>query len=43
LGKATGGDAAALLMLQAAWMVGLWYFANWAWQRAFNAVEIQGG
>lgn len=43
LGKATGGDAAGLLALQAAWAIGLWFFANWAWQKAFNAVEIQGG
>ena len=43
LGKAAGGDAAALLALQATWAIGLWFFANWAWRKAFNAVEIQGG
>ena len=43
LGKATGSDAAGLLLLQVSWVIGLWFFANWAWQRAFNAVEIQGG
>lgn len=43
LGKATGGEAVLLLLLQAAWVVGLWFFANWAWRAAFNAVEIQGG
>jgi len=43
LGKASGLDALGLLALQAAWATGLWFFANWARQRAFNAVEIQGG
>jgi ABC-2 type transport system permease protein len=43
LGKASGMDAVGLLALQLAWALGLWFFANWAWQRAFNAVEIQGG
>lgn len=43
LGKATGTDALALLALQAAWAIGLWFFSNWAWKTAFNAVEIQGG
>lgn len=43
LGKATGWEAAGLLALQGGWLVVLWVFANWAWKRAFRAVEIQGG
>lgn len=43
LGKATGSEAIWLLVLQAAWLTGLWFFANWAWRTAFNTVEIQGG
>lgn len=43
LGKATGEEATLLLLLQAAWVIALWFFANWAWRAAFNAVEIQGG
>ena len=43
LGKTTGIDAMGLLALQVTWAIGLWFFANWAWQRAFNSVEIQGG
>jgi ABC-2 type transport system permease protein len=43
LGKAAGTDAVGLLALQLAWAAGMWFFANWAWQKAFNAVEIQGG
>lgn len=43
LGKATGFEAAGLLLLQLSWAAGLWFFANWAWQKAFNNVEIQGG
>lgn len=43
LGKAEGTEALQLLALSAGWMVALWFFANWAWQAAFNRVEIQGG
>jgi ABC-2 type transport system permease protein len=43
LGQAEGGDALALLALSGGWLVAMWLFANWAWQAAFNRVEIQGG
>jgi ABC-2 type transport system permease protein len=43
LGKAEGADALTLLALSAGWLVVMWVFANWAWQAAFNRVEIQGG
>ena len=43
LGKAAGGDLAWLMALQVGWLAVMWWFANWAWHRAFNAVEIQGG
>lgn len=43
LGKAQGWDIALLLILQFFWLMVMWRFANWAWRKAFNAVEIQGG
>jgi ABC-2 type transport system permease protein len=43
LGKAEGPEAWRLIGLSAAWMIALWFFANWAWKAAFNRVEIQGG
>lgn len=43
LGKVDGSDIALLLGLQVFWLAAMWWFANWAWQKAFNAVEIQGG
>lgn len=43
LGKAEGPEAFGLLALSGGWLVVLWFFANWAWQAAFNRVEIQGG
>lgn len=43
LGQAEGAEALQLLALAAGWLVALWFFANWAWQAAFNRVEIQGG
>jgi ABC-2 type transport system permease protein len=43
LGKAVGWEMAGLMALQFGWLAVLWWFANWAWQKAFNAVEIQGG
>lgn len=43
LGKAQGAEALQLLALAAAWLVVMWFFANRAWQAAFNRVEIQGG
>lgn len=43
LGKATGGDLVWLLALQIGWLAVLWVFSDWAWRKAFNAVEIQGG
>ena len=43
LGKATGWELLVLLVLQFGWLAAMWWFANWAWRKAFNAVEIQGG
>jgi ABC-2 type transport system permease protein len=43
LGKATGGELVGLLALQLGWLTAMWWFANWAWRKAFDAVEIQGG
>lgn len=43
LGKADRMEIAWLLGLQLFWLAALWWFANWAWHKAFNAVEIQGG
>jgi ABC-2 type transport system permease protein len=43
LGKADGPEAAFLIALQVFWLAVMWWFANWAWRKAFNAVEIQGG
>lgn len=43
LGKADGMEAVQLLALSGVWLVLMWFFANWAWQAAFNRVEIQGG
>lgn len=43
LGKAQGWELGGLLALQFGWLAVLWVFAGWAWKRAFNAVEIQGG
>lgn len=43
LGKAGGWEAVFLIGLQVFWLIVMWWFANWAWHKAFNAVEIQGG
>ncbi len=43
LGKAQGWDLAGLLALQVGWLAVLWVFSDWAWRKAFDAVEIQGG
>ncbi len=43
LGKTEGWELIGLIALQLGWLAVLWWFAGWAWQRAFNAVEIQGG
>lgn len=43
LGKAEGLDIVWLMGLQVVWLTVLWWFANRAWQKAFNSVEIQGG
>jgi ABC-2 type transport system permease protein len=43
LGKATGWELGGLLALQFGWLAVLWIFADWAWRKAFDAVEIQGG
>ena len=43
LGKATSWDLAGLLALQIGWLAVLWVFSDWAWRKAFDAVEIQGG
>lgn len=43
LGKAVGWELGGLLALQFGWLAVLWVFAGWAWKRAFDAVEIQGG
>lgn len=43
LGQQEGVQLWIVLGLQLAWVIALWSFANWAWKRAFRAVEIQGG
>lgn len=43
LGQYEGSRLAWLFGIQAIWVVILWLFAEWAWPRAFRAVEIQGG
>jgi len=43
LGQQEGMRLWLVLGLQLAWVVALWCFADWAWKRAFRAVEIQGG
>ena len=43
LGKVEGFDVVFLIALQVFWFAVMWWFANWAWRKAFNAVEIQGG
>jgi len=43
LGREDGIDLLLVLGLQAVWVIALWCFADWAWKRAFRAVEIQGG
>lgn len=43
LGKADGWQILQLLALQIGWLVVLWLAANWAWRRAFRALETQGG
>lgn len=43
LGKVEGWELGGLLALQGFWLAVLWVFAGWAWKRAFDAVEIQGG
>lgn len=43
LGKSQAWELVSLIALQLGWLAVLWWFADWAWRRAFNAVEIQGG
>lgn len=43
LGQYEGGRLLLILGVQLAWVVALWLAAEWAWPRAFRAVEIQGG
>jgi len=43
LGKADGLGLAGLLLLQVAWLAVLWWGADRLWNRAFRAVDIQGG
>ena len=43
LGKLDSGEIVQLMGLQAGWLVLLWFGANWAWRRAFKALETQGG
>lgn len=43
LGKVDGWEIVQLIGLQLGWLAALWWFANWAWRKAFSAVEIQGG
>jgi ABC-2 type transport system permease protein len=43
LGKRTGDDLAAALLLQAVWAVGLLLGGRWLWNRAVRAVTLQGG
>jgi len=43
LGKATGGEAARLLFLQAAWTVVLLFLGHVVWRRSAHRITIQGG
>jgi len=43
LGKATGGEAARLLLLQAGWTVVLLALGQWVWRRSRHRITIQGG
>jgi ABC-2 type transport system permease protein len=43
LGKATGGAAARLLIVQASWTVGLMALGQWVWARSRHRITIQGG
>lgn len=43
LGKATGGDAARLLALQALWTLALLGAGQVAWKRSLSRITIQGG
>lgn len=43
LGKLDSGEIVQLMGFQAGWLVVLWFGANWAWRRAFKALEAQGG
>lgn len=43
LGHLEGGRLALVFGAQVAWAILFWLFAEWAWPRAFRAVEIQGG
>ncbi len=43
LGKTQGWELGGLLALQFGWLAVLWVFSDWAWRKAFNAVQIQGG
>jgi ABC-2 type transport system permease protein len=43
LGKATGGAAARLLVMQAGWTVALMALGQWIWVRSRHRITIQGG
>lgn len=43
LGQATGSEALRLLMIQLAWVVGLWFAARFIWRGALRALTIHGG
>lgn len=43
LGQYSGGHLLWLITVQIIWLLLLWGFAEWAWPKAFRAVEVQGG
>ena len=43
LGKRPGNELATVLLIQAAWSVGLWLLARWAYDSSVRSVTVQGG
>lgn len=43
LGEYRGGEAINVLLMQAAWILGLWILECFVWHRVQTAIEIQGG
>ena len=43
LGEYRGGEAINVLLMQAAWILGLWILERFVWHRVQTAIEIQGG